>query len=174
MATAHEFELACPACDGPGIYAMEDGFRLRVGLTSNLSRFVRRQRTPVRVLYIVRLEPGKALRAWRALLSYLRAQGLVPRECQFEAEAAHDVSQSMARAARRGSILAASDIRRLARRAGTRRSSPSPDRSDSVASTRLDSSPGRRPSFQSALAALGEDSLPPTFRKVLGDIGADV
>ena len=181
MATAHEFELACPACDGPGIYAMEDGFRLRVGLTSNLSRFVRRQRTPVRLLYIVRLEPGKAPRAWRALLSYLRAQGLsylraqglVPRECQFEAGAAHDVSQSMARAARRGSILAASDIRRLARRAGTRRSSPSPDRSDSVASTRLDSSPGRRPSFQSALAALGEDSLPPTFRKVLGDIGAD-
>ena len=56
MATAHEFELACPACDGPGIYAMEDGFRLRVGLTSNLSRFVRRQRTPVRLLYIVRLD----------------------------------------------------------------------------------------------------------------------
>ena len=176
MATAREFALACPACDGPGIYAMEDGLRLRVGLTSNLSLFVRRQRTPVRLLYIVRLEPGKALRAWRALLSYLRAQGLVPRECQFEAGAAHDVSQSMpraARAARRRSILAASDIRRLARRAGTRRSSPSPDRSDSVASTRLDSSPGRRPSFQSALAALGEDSLPPTFRKVLGDIGAD-
>ena len=157
MATAHEFELACPACDGPGIYAMEDGFRLRVGLTSNLSRFVRRQRTPVRLLYIVRL----------------RAQGLVPRECQFEAGAAHDVSQSMARAARRGSILAASDIRRFARRAGMRCSSPSPDRSDSVASTRLDSSPGRRPSFQSALAALGEDSLPPTFRTVLGDIGSD-
>ena len=69
MATAHEFELACPACDGPGIYAIEDGLRLRVGLTSNLSRFVRRQRTPVRLLYVVRLEPGKAPRAWRALLS---------------------------------------------------------------------------------------------------------
>ena len=171
MATAREFALACPACDGPGIYAIEDGFRLRVGLTSNLSRFVRRQRTPVHLLYIVRLEPGKALRAWRALLSYLRAQGLVPRECQFEAGAAHDVAQSMARAAGRGSILVASDIRRLARRAGTRR--PSPERGDSVASTRLDSSPESRPSFQSALARLGADSLPPTFRKVLGDIGAD-
>ena len=173
MATAHEFELACPACDGPGIYAIEDGFRLRVGLTSSLSRFVRRQRTPVRLLYIVRLEPGKAPRAWRALLSYLRAQGLVPRECQFEAGAAHDVSQSMARAARRGSILAAPDIRRLARRAGTHRSSRSPDRGDSVASTQLDSSPDSRPSFQSAIAGLGADSLPPTFRKILGEIGAD-
>ena len=173
MATAHEFELACPACDGPGIYAIEDGLRLRVGLTSNLSRFVRRQRTPVRLLYVVRLEPGKAPRAWRALLSNLRAQGLVPRECQFEAGAAHDVARSMARAAWRGSILVASDIRRLARRAGTRRSSPSSDRGDSVASTRLDSSPESRPSFQSALARLGADSLPPTFRKVLGDIGAD-
>ena len=163
MATAREFELACPACDGPGIYAVEDGLRLRVGLTSNLSRFVRRQRTPVRLLYIVRLEPGKAPRAWRALLSSLRAQGLAPRECQFEAGAAHDVAQSMARAARHGSILAASDIHRLARRTRTRRSSPSPDRGDSVASTRLDSSPGSRPSFQS--------TLPPTFQKVLGEIG---
>ncbi len=171
MATAREFELACPACDGPGIYAIEDGFRLRVGLTSNLSRFMRRQRTPVRLLYIVRLEPGKAPRAWRALLSYLRARGFAPRECQFEAGAAHDVVQSMARAARHGSILAASDIRRLARRAGARR--PSSDRGDSVASTRLDSSPESRPSFQSALARLGADSLPPTFQQVLGDIGAD-
>ena len=173
MATAREFALACPACDGPGIYAIEDGFRLRVGLTSNLSRFVRRQRAPIHIMYVARLEPGKAPRAWKALLSDLRAQGLVPRECQFEAGVANDVAQNMDRAARHGNILAASDIRRLARRAGTRRSSPSPDRSDSVASTRLDSSPGRRPSFQSALAALGEDSLPPTFRKVLGDIGAD-
>ncbi len=173
MATAHEVELACPACDGPGIYAMEDGFRLRVGLTSNLSRFVRRQRTPVRLLYIVRLEPGKAPRAWRALLSYLRAQGLAPRECQFEAWAAHDVAQGMARAARRGSILAASDIRSLARRAGARRSSRSPDRGDSVASTRLDSSPDSRPSFQSTVAGHGADAHPPMFRKVLGDIGAD-
>ena len=178
MATARELELACPACDGPGIYAMEDGLRLRVGLTSNLSRFVRRQRTPVRILYIVRLEAGKAPRAWRALLSHLRAQGLVPRECQFEAGAAHDVARSMARAARRGSILAASDIRRLAGRAGMRRSRPSPDKNDSVASTSvastaMDSSPNSRPSFHSALAALGEESLPPTFRKVLGDIGAD-
>ena len=171
MATAREFALACPACDGPGIYAIEDGFRLRVGLTSNLSRFVRRQRTPVRILYVARLEPGKAPRAWRALLSLLRAQGFAPRECQFEAGAAHDLVQSMARAARHGSILAAQDIRRLARRAGARR--PSSDRGDSVASTRLDSSPGRRPSFQSAPAALGEDSLLPTFRKVLGEIGAD-
>ena len=173
MATARELELACPACDGPGIYAMEDGLRLRVGLTSNLSRFVRRQRTPVRILYIVRLEAGKAPRAWRALLSHLRAQGLVPRECQFEAGAAHDVARSMARAARRGSILAASDIRRLAGRAGMRRSRPSPDKNDSVASTAMDPSPNSRPSFHSALAALGEESLPPTFRKVLGDIGAD-
>ena len=173
MATAHEFEVACPARDGPGIYAMEDGFRLRVGLTSNLSRFVRRQRTPVRLLYIVRLEPGKALRAWRALLSYLRAQGLVPKECQFEAGAAHDVARSMARATRHRSVLAASDIHRLARRAVTRRSSPSPDRGVSVASTRLDSSPDSRPSSQAALAALGEDAIPPTFRKVLGEIGAD-
>ena len=173
MATAHEFELACPACDGPGIYAVEDGLRLRVGLTSNLSRFVRRQRTPVRLLYIVRLELGKPPRACRALLSYLRAQGLAPRECQFEAGAAHDVAQSMARAARRGSILAASDIRRLARRAGTRRSSPSPDRGDSVASTRLDSSPESRPNFQSTLAGLGVDPLPPMFRKILNEIGAD-
>ena len=142
-----------------------------MGLTSNRSRFVRRQRTPIRLLRIVRLEPGKAPRAWRALLSYLRAQGLAPRECQFEAGAARDVAQSMAQAARRGSILAASDIRRLARRAEARR--PSSDRADSVASTRLDSSPESRPSFQSALAGLGVDPLPPTFRKVLGDIGAD-
>ena len=96
MATPREFELACPACDGPGIYAVEDGLRLRVGLTSNLSRFVRRQRTPVLILYVAR-----------------------------------------------------------------------------VASTRLDSSPDSRPSSQSALAALGEDAIPPTFRKVLGEIGAD-
>ena len=173
MATAHEFELACPACDGPGIYAIGDGHRLRAGLTSNLSRFVRRQRTPVRVLYVARLEPGKTPRAWRALLSSLRAQGLAPRECQFEAGAAHDVARSMARAARHKSILAASDILRLARRAGTRRSSPSSDRGDSAASTRLDSSPDNRPSFQPALAALGKDPVPPTFRKVLGEIGAD-
>ena len=57
--------------------------------------------------------------------------------------------------------------------AGMRRSSPSPDRGDYMASTRLDSNPNNRPSFHSALAALGEDSLPPTFRKVLGDIGTD-
>ncbi len=164
MATAREFELACPAC-GPGIYAIEDGFRLRVGLTSNLSRFVRRQRTRVRLLHIARMEPGEAPGAWRTLLSHLRAQGLAPKECQFEAGAAHDVAQSMARVARRGSILAASDIRRLARRARAHRSSPSPDRSDSVASTRLDSSPGSRPSFHS--------TLPPAFQKVLGEIGAD-
>ena len=72
MATSHEFELACPACDGPGIYAIEDGFRLRVGLTSNLSRFVRRQRTPVRLLYTVHMEHGDAPSAWRMLLSSLR------------------------------------------------------------------------------------------------------
>ena len=88
MATPREFELACPACDGPGIYAVEDGLRLRVGLTSNLSRFVRRQRTPVLILYVARLEPGEAPRAWKSLLSSLRAQGLAPRECQFEAGAA--------------------------------------------------------------------------------------
>ena len=79
----------------------------------------------------------------------------------------------MARAVRRGNVLAASDIRRLAGRAGMRRSRPSPDKNDSVASTAMDSSPNSRPSFHSALAALGEESLPPTFRKVLGDIGAD-
>ena len=107
------------------------------------------------------------------MLSSLRAQGLTPREYQFEASAAHDVARSMARAARHRSVLAASDIHRLARRAVTRRSSPSPDRGGSVASTRLDSSPDSRPSSQSALAALGEDAIPPTFRKVLGEIGAD-
>ena len=173
MATAQEFALACPACVGPGIYAIEDGFRRRVGLTSNLSRFVRRQRTPVLILYFACLEPGKAPRTWRLLLSSLRAQGLAPRECQFEAGAAHDVARSLARSVRHESILTASDIHRLARRAVTRRSSPSPDRGGSVASTRLDSSPDSRPSSQSALAALGEDAIPPTFRKVLGEIGAD-
>jgi hypothetical protein len=74
MATAREFELACPACDEPGIYAVEYGYRLRVGLTSNLSRFMRRHLTLVRLFHIVRLEPLTAPRAWRALLSHLRAQ----------------------------------------------------------------------------------------------------
>ena len=96
MATPREIVLACPACDGPGIYAMRDRFRSRVWSTSN--RFVQRQRYPVRVLYVACLEPGEAPRAWRALLSSLRAQGLEPTECQFEAGAAHDVARSMTRA----------------------------------------------------------------------------
>ena len=100
MATPREIVLACPACDGPGIYAMRDRFRLRIGSTSNLSRFVRRQRYPVRVLYVACLEPGEATRAWRALLSSLRPQGLEPRECQLEAGAAHDVARAMTRAVR--------------------------------------------------------------------------
>eukprot|EP00959_Pyramimonas_sp_CCMP1952_P467769 9492150-Pyramimonas_sp.AAC.1 len=46
MATLEEFELACPDCDGPGLYAIQDGHRLRAGVTSKISRFARRQRTP--------------------------------------------------------------------------------------------------------------------------------
>ena len=159
MATAREFEAACPAC-GPGIYAIEDGPRLRVGLTSDLSRFVRRQGGPVRIRYILRLEPGRAPHVWRALLGALQAQGHVPRECQFEGGAARDVAASIARLGHHGSRLTAQDIRDRARRVR---------HSDSVASTRLESN--NRPSSQSALAA--QDSLPPTSRKVLGEIGAD-
>ncbi len=161
MATPREFELACPACDGPGIYAVEDGLRLRVGLTSDLSRFVQRQRTPVRILYVARLEPGKAPRAWKALLSSLRAQGLTPRECQFEASAAHDVARSMARAARHRSVLAASDIHRRAQRFR------SPVRGESVASTQLESwDRGQRPKQS-------QEHLPHTFRRLLNELGTD-
>ena len=97
-----EFELACPECDGPGLYAIQDGHRLRTGVTSNLSRFARRQRTPVRILSVARLEPGETTRAWRSLLRSLR--GLTPKECQFEAGAARDVTHGMLEAAR-GSVL---------------------------------------------------------------------
>ena len=156
MAAPREFETACPTC-GPGIYAMEDGSRLRVGLTSDLSRFVRRQRGPVRIRGVLRLEPGRAPHVWRALLGALQAQGHVPRECQFEGGAARDVAANMAR---HGSRLTAQDIRDRARR--VRHSS-----SDSVASTRLESG-SRPPSGRGA-----QHSIPPMFQKVLDEIGAD-
>ena len=149
MATPEEFELACPDCDDPGLYAIQDGHRLRTGVTSNLSRFARRQRTPVRILSVARLEPGEATRAWRSLLRSLR--GLTPEECQFEAGAARDVAQSMLGTAR-GSALTASEIHRRAQRFRP------PVRSESVASTRLeslDSGQRHRPS---------QEQLPPTFR----------
>ena len=158
MATPEEFELACPDCDGPGLYAIQDGHRLRTGVTSNLSRFARRQRTPVRILSVARLEPGEATRAWRSLLRSLR--GLTPKECQFEAGAARDVAQGMLEAAR-GSVLAASEIHRRAQRFR------SPVRGESVASTQLESSDsGHRP-------RPSQEHLPPTFRRLLNEIGAD-
>ena len=138
MATVQEFEHACPTCTGPGIYAIEDRYRLRVGLTSNLLRFVRRQRTPVRILYVVRLEPGRAVVAWRSLLGSLRIR---PKECQFDPGAARDVARSLAEVARHGSMLTAADIR----------GAP-----DSVASTELET-----------------EDLPPIFRRVLDEIGAE-
>ena len=92
MATPDEFQLACPRCDGPGLYAIQDGHRVRTGMTSNLSRFVRRQRA-ARVLYVARLEPGETTRAWRSLLNSLR--GLIPKECQYEAGAVRDVARGM-------------------------------------------------------------------------------
>ena len=138
----------------------EDGSRLWVGLTSDLSRFVRRQRGPVRILYVLRLGPGRASHAWRALLGALRAQGHVPRECQFEGGATHDVAANMARLGHHGSRLTAQDIRDRARR--VRHSS-----SDSVASTRLESG-SRPPSGHGA-----QHSIPPMFQKVLDEIGAD-
>ena len=95
MATPEEFELACPDCDGPGLYTIQDGHRLRTGVTSNLSRFARRQRTPVWIKSVARLEPGEATHAWRSLLSSLR--GLIPKECQFEDDAARDVAQGITR-----------------------------------------------------------------------------
>ena len=159
MATPEEFELACPDCDGPGLYAIQDGHRLRTGVTSNFSRFAWRQRIPVRILSVACLEPGEATRAWRSLLRSLR--GLTPKECQFEAGAARDVTQGMLGAARRGSVLTASDVHRRAQRFR------SPVRSESVASTwleRSDSGQGHRPS---------QEHLPPTFRRLLNEIGAD-
>ena len=145
MATPEEFELACPDCDGPGLYAIQDGHRLRTGVTSNLSRFARRQRTPVRILSVARLEPGEATRAWRSLLRSLR--GLTPKECQFEAGAARDVTQGMLEAAR-GSVLTASEIHRRAASEIHRRAQRfrSPVRGESVASRAriADNDPGRR------------------------------
>ncbi len=157
MATLEEFELVCPDCDGPGLYAIQDGHRLRTGMTSNLSRFVRRQRTPVRILSVARLEPGEATHAWRSLLSSLR--GLTPKECQFEAGAARDVAQGMLGAVRRRSVITASEIHRRAQRFR----SPS----ESVASTRLES-PDSGPRFK-----LSQEQLPPTFRRLLNEIGSD-
>ena len=154
MATLEEFELVCPDCDGPGLYAFQDGHRLRTGMTSNLSRFVRRQRTPVRILSVARLEPGEATHAWRSLLSSLR--GLTPKECQFEAGAARDVAQGMLGAARRGSVLTASEIHRRAQRFRSQ--------GESVASTRLES-PDSGPH-------LSQEQLPPTFRRLLNEIGS--
>ena len=148
MATLEEFELACPDCDGPGLYAIQDGHRLR---------FARRQRTPG-ILSVARLKPGEATRAWRSLFRSLR--GLIPKECQFEAGAARDVTHGMLEAAR-GSVLTASEIHRRAQRFR------SPVRGESVASTRLESSDSEqrpRPS---------QEQLPPTFRRLLNEIGAD-
>ena len=156
MAAPEEFELACPDCDGPGLYAIQDGHRLRTGVASTISRFVRRQRTPVRILPVARLEPGEATRAWRSLLRSLR--GLTPKECQFEAGAARNVAQGMLGAAR-GSVLTASEIHRRAQRFRSQ--------GESVASTRLESSDsGQRPKPS-------QEQLPPTFRRLLNDIGAD-
>ena len=166
MATPEEFELACPDCDGPGLYAVQDGHRLRTGATRILSRFVRRQRTPVRILSVARLEPGEATRAWRSLLRSLR--GLTPKECQFEADGAHDVTQGMLGAAR-GSALTASEIHCRAASEVHRRAQRfrSPVKGESVASTRLESSDsGQRP-------MRSQEQLPPTFRRLLNDIGAD-
>ena len=154
MATPQEFEAACPAC-GPGIYVIEDGSRLRVGLTSDLSRFVRRQRRSVRIRHVLRLD-GSATRTWRTLLRALQAEGHIARECQFEVRKLAQVAQ----VGHRGHHLTARDIRDLARRTQARRSG-----SDSVASTRLESSGS--PSTPEAR------NMPPTFRKVLGEIGAD-
>ena len=142
------------------------GHRLRTGVTSNLSRFARRQRTPVRILSVARLEPGEATRAWRSLLRSLR--GLTPKECQFEAGAARDVAQGMLEAAR-GSVLTASEIHRRAASEIHRRAQRfrSPVRGESVASTRLESSDsGHRP-------RPSQEHLPPTFRRLLNEIGAD-
>ena len=149
MATPNEFQLACPGCDGPGLYMIQDGHRVRTGMTSNLSRFVRRQRA-ARVLYVARLEPGETTRAWRSLLSSL--QGLTPKECQYEVGAARDVARGMLGAVRRGNVLTAKEIQRRAQRAQ--------DGSESVASTRLES-PDSGPSQE----------LPPFFRQLLREIG---
>ena len=165
MATPEEFELACPDCDGPGLYAIQDGHRLRTGMTSNLSRFVRRQRTPG-ILSVARLEPGEATHAWRSLLRSLR--GLTPKDGQFEAGAARDVTHGMLEAAR-GSVLTASEIHRRAASEIHRRAQRfrSPVRGESVASTRLESSDnGQRP-------RPSQEQLPPTFRRLLNEIGAD-
>ena len=154
MATPEEFQMACPDCDGPGLYVILDGHRLRTGMTSNLHRFLQRQRTPVRILYVARLQPRETTHAWRSLLSSLR--GLVPKECQFEDGAARDVAQGI-RAVRRGSVLTAAEIHRRAQRLR------SPGRSESVASTRLESQDSEH----------APDPLPPMFRQLLGEIGAD-
>ena len=118
-------------------------------MTSNLFRFVRRQRA-ARVLYVARLEPGETTRAWRSLLSSL--QGLTPKECQYEVGAARDVARGMLGAVRRGNVLTAKEIQRRAQR--------SQDGSESVASTRLES-PDSGPSQE----------LPPFFRQLLREIG---
>ena len=113
-----------------------------------------------------RLEPGKATRAWRSLLRSLR--GLIPKECPFEAGAARDVTHGMLEAAR-GSVLTASEIHRRAASEIQRRAQRfrSPVRGESVASTRLESSDsGHRP-------RPSQEQLPPTFRRLLNDIGAD-
>jgi hypothetical protein len=118
-------------CSTPG---REDGHRVRTCMASNLSRFVRRQRAPARVRYVVRLKPGETTRAWRSLLNSLR--GLTPKECQYEADAARDVARQR-----------------------------SQDGGEPVASKWLESpDSGPRP--------LGQE-LPPIFRQLLSEIGAD-
>ena len=169
MATVCEFELACPACDGPGLYVTEEGARLRAGYTSNLVRHMRRHR-PLRILSVAHLEPGRTTRAWRALLHLLRASALTPREAQFDASpvVARALTQRMRQAVPDRSVFAASDI---SRRAEAQRKAI-PPRSwsgyasrvgESDAPAQLDSSPDSLaglPNFQAVLAAIGDG--PPT------------
>ena len=75
--------------------------RLRVGLTSDLSRFVRRQRRSVRIRHVLRLD-GSATRTWRTLLRALQAEGHITRECQFEAGAVRDAVAQVAQVGHRG------------------------------------------------------------------------
>ena len=92
---------------------IQDGHRLQAGLTSNLPRLARRQRTP---------EAASLLRSLRKL---------TPKECQFEAGAACDVAHGMLGTAR-GSVRTSAETHRRAQRFR------SPMKNESVAS-RLES-----------------------------------